>query len=627
LPSPDAALPADAPISAEQAVLARRSVDALTVRSGMAYWLEKRSEWNRTVLLRRPLDEDPGGPLPVMPDWFDVGSQVHEYGGGAYWVADDGTVFAVHDEDQRIYRLDPDGSVGPLTPETGSPPAHRFADLRTLPRGRLVSVRERHESDGQVLNELVVVPIDGSAPPRVVASGRDFYSFPRPDPAGHRLAFTCWDHPQMPWDGTELWLADITSDGSLTRQQWVAGGSTESLFQPEWSPDNELYVMSDRTGWWNLYRAHEDGLNPVWITRGECGEPQWEFGYSTYTFLDSQRIVILSREEGLDRLRLLDLHTGEAELLSVPATSVKPYLAAEKQLAFLGGGPDELTAPLTYDQTDGRVRLLGSEPPTAPRQPWRRLRVSRTGKLDVWVNLYPPAGSLPDDQPPPLLLRAHPGPRSQARIRLDLETLFFTSRGYAVADIDYRGSTGYGRLFRNALIHSWGVVDAEDCAAVAQHLADAGLVDQLRTVIYGESAGGYTALRALATTDVFVAAICVSAIVDLERYRQRTHKFQRYETDLLVGPFPEQGQVYHERSPAGLVRSIDRPVLFVHGNSDPIAPVEAVKTMAGVLGSGRDRALFFDHEGHPVRQSKNRTALLIAAEHFLEDVLPSRYGQ
>jgi dipeptidyl aminopeptidase/acylaminoacyl peptidase len=624
LPSPDLTLAANDPISAEQAVAARRSVDALTVRAGMAYWLEKRPEWGRTVLLRRPLGEDPDGPVPVTPDWFDVGSKVHEYGGGAYWVADDGTVFAVHDEDQRIYRLDPDGNVAPVTPATGAPPAHRFADLRALPGGWLACVRERHEPDGQVRNELVVVPIDGSAPPRVAASGHDFYSFPRPDPAGKHLAFTCWDHPQMPWDGTELWLADITSDGCLARERWVAGGPTESLFQPEWSPDGQLYVMSDRTGWWNLYRAEEDGLVPVWLTEAECGEPQWEFGYSTYAFLDPQRIVILCRENGLDQLHLLDLHTGGAQLLPVPMTSVKPYVAAEKQLAFLGAGPDELPAPLAYDPADRGIRLLGSEPISAPRLDWSRLRVPGAGGFDLWVNFYPPAASTPELHAPPLLLRPHPGPRSQARIRLDLEARFFTSRGYAIADVDYRGSTGYGRFFRDALIHSWGLVDVEDCVAVAQYLAETGLVDPSRTVIYGESAGGYTALRALATVEDFAAAICVSAIVDLEQYRQRTHKFQRHETDLLIGPFPQETELYRRRSPANLVASIARPVLFVHGSSDPVAPVEAVKTMADALGSQcRDRALFFEHEGHPVGQSKNRIELLIAAAHFLEDVLPS----
>jgi dipeptidyl aminopeptidase/acylaminoacyl peptidase len=244
----------------------------------------------------------------------------------------------------------------------------------------------------------------------------------------------------------------------------------------------------------------------------------------------------------------------------------------------------------------------------------------------VWVNFYPPAPP-PDQHPPRLLLRAHPGPRSQARIRLDLEARFFTSRGYAVADVDYRGSTGYGRCFRDALIHSWGVADAEDCAVVARHLSAAGLVDPDRIVIAGESAGGYTALRALATPGDFAAAICISAIVDLAQYRQRTHKFQRYETDRLVGSFPEEAERYRQRSPARLVCPIDRPVLFVHGSSDPIAPVEAVKIMAHALGSRyHDRALFFEHEGHPVAQPESRIALLNAAARFLEDVLPSPHA-
>jgi dipeptidyl aminopeptidase/acylaminoacyl peptidase len=319
----------------------------------------------------------------------------------------------------------------------------------------------------------------------------------------------------------------------------------------------------------------------VWPCEAECGEPQWEFGYATYAFLDATRIVILCREDGLDRLRLLDLHSGEAELLPIPVTSVKPYLtAAEEQLAYLGGGPDDLPAPLTYDLDGRRIRLLASERVTAHALPWRRFQFSGAGGHSVWVNFYPPAPT-PDQYPPPLLLRAHPGPRSQARIRLDLEVRFFTSRGYAVADVDYRGSTGYGRFFRDTLVHAWGVADAEDCAVVAQHLSEAGLVDPYRIVIYGESAGGYTALRVLATTEDFAAAICVSAIVDLEQYRQHTHKFQRYETDRLVGSFPEDRELYRQRSPANLVGAINRPVLLVHG------PFRPDRSRPGRPGHGR----------------------------------------
>jgi hypothetical protein len=420
LPSPDPTLAADRPISAERVVAARRSVDALTVRGGAAYWLEKRPEWGRTVLLCRHLTGNQAGPITVTPDWFDVRSRVHEYGGGAYWVADDGAVFAVRDEDQRIYRLDTDGRVTAVTAETGSPPAHRFADLRGLPGGWLACVRERHEPEGHVLNELVALPIDGSAPPRLVASGKDFYLFPRPEPAGKQLAFTWWDHPQMPWDGTELWLADLKPNGFLTRERRVAGGPMESLFQPEWSPDGQLYVMSDRTGWWNLYRCHEDNLEPVWLTEAECGEPQWEFGYTTYAFLDHHRIVILCRENGLDQLRLFDLHTGAAELLPTSATSVKPYLAADEQPVYLGGGPDELPALFAYDFDAGQSRLLGGEPLAAPASSCHRFQVPVVHGIDVWVNFYPPAVTF-DHRRPALLLRAHLGPRSQARIRLDLE--------------------------------------------------------------------------------------------------------------------------------------------------------------------------------------------------------------
>ena len=299
-----------------------------------------------------------GGDRPetMTPDELDVGSRVHEYGGGAYWVAEDDAIFVVNDPDQRIYRL-ADGGPQPLTPSSGSPATVRYADLRTLPGGRLVCVRERHEPDGQVVNELVTLPADTSGPAAVVAGGRDFYAFPRPDPSGTRLAFTCWDHPQMPWDGTELWLADLAPDGTLTGARRVAGGPDESLFQPEWSPDGQLYVMSDRTGWWNLYRVQDDELEPVYLVEAECGEPQWEFGYSTYAFLDARQVVVLCRERGEDKLLLVDVHTGRAEQLPTEATSIKAYLAAgDGHVAYIAGTPSQLPAVLIRSAGSGDER-------------------------------------------------------------------------------------------------------------------------------------------------------------------------------------------------------------------------------------------------------------------------------
>lgn len=609
-------------LTAEQAVVAHVAVDAVSIRNGYMYWLERRPETGRTALVRVLLASG-DHPETMTPDELDVGSRVHEYGGGAYWVSEDDAIFVVNHPDQRIYRL-AEGGPQPLTPPAGSPATVRYADLRTLPGGRLVCVRERHETDGQVVNELVTLPANTSGPAAILSGGRDFYAFPRPDSSGTRLAFTCWNHPQMPWDGTELWLGDLTPKGTLTRARRVAGGPDESLFQPEWSPDGQLYVMSDRTGWWNLYQVQEDDLKPVYVVEAECGEPQWEFGYSTYAFLNAREVVVLCRERGEDRLLLLDVHTGHAERLPTEATSIKAYLAAgDGQVAYIASTPSQLPAIQVRSARGGGERsALELQSPvstgTVPRL--ERHWVPSGARLPVPIWLYLPA--VAPDSPPPLLVRAHSGPTSQNRPRLDPAVQFFTSRGFAVADVDYRGSTGYGRAYRQALSHLWGIADAEDCITVARWLTDSGQADSARTVISGASAGGFTALRALVLSDVFVAASCVSGIVDLVEFHMRTHKFQHHELDRLVGPLPASLSRYESRSPANLVPRIDRPVFLAHGLDDPVVPVAAVQGLVQALRSRGTPPVvrFFEHEGHPPSRPENRAALLRAEFDFYRAV-------
>ena len=609
-------------LTAEQAAATGVAVDAVSIRNGYAYWLEKRPETGRTVLVRVLLA---GGDRPetMTPDELDVGSRVHEYGGGAYWVAEDDAVFVVNEPDQRVYRL-ADGGPQPLTPSSGSPATVRYADLRSLPGGRLICVRERHEPNGKVINELVTLPVESSSPGAVIAGGRDFYAFPRPDPSGTRLAFTCWDHPQMPWDGTELWLTDLTPDGTLTRARRVAGGPDESLFQPQWSPDGQLYVMSDRTGWWNLYRVDDDGLEPVYVVEAECGEPQWEFGYSTFAFLNAREVVVLCRDRGEDKLRLVDVHTGHAAQLLTDATSIKPYLATgDGHVAYIAGTPSQLPAVHIRSAGSGDERPASKlqsslSPGAAPRL--ERHWVPSGPQLAVPIWLHIPSGR--SDRSLPLLVRAHSGPTSQTRPRLDLDVQFFTSRGFAVADVDYRGSTGYGRAYRQALNHLWGIADAEDCITVAHWLADHGRADPARTVISGASAGGFTALRALVLSDVFVAAACVAGIVDLLEFHRQTHKFQQHELDRLVGPLPESLPSYESRSPTNLVDQIDRPVFLAHGLDDPVVPATAVQELVQALRSRGTPlvARFFEHEGHPPSRPENRAALLQAEFDFYQAV-------
>lgn len=610
-------------LSAEEAAANRVEVDAVSIRNGYVYWLEKRPTTGRTTLVRTLIAGD-DLPQTVTPEQFDVGSRVHEYGGGAYWVAEDGTAFVVNETDQRIYRL-ADGDPQPLTPDPATPAAVRYADLRTLPSGRLICVRERHEPDGQVINELITLPADGSGAFEVVAEGRDFYSFPRPNPAGSLLAFTCWDNPQMPWDGTELWVAEIAPDGAITGGGYVAGGPDESLFQPEWSPDGQLYVMSDRTGWWNLCRVDDGELLPVWHVEAECGEPQWEFGYSTYAFLDARRVVVLIRVRGEDQLWLLDVPTGRAEQLQTETTSIKAYVAAaDGHIAYVGSAADHLPGVVVQSMVSREWRTV-AQPPNplevafvrTPERHW--VPTSDRPPIPIWV--YSPASGEPD-QLPPLIVRPHPGPTSQARARLDLEVQFFTSHGFGVALVDYRGSTGYGRAYRDALTQLWGIADAEDCISVALWLIEVGKADPARIVISGVSAGGFTALRALADCEVFAAASCVSGIVDLLEYRGRTHKFQQHELDRLVGKLPASLARYERRSPAASPGQIDRPVFFAHSVGDAVAPSESVVALAEALSAqGTQHEIhLLEQNGHPPVGPEVRAALLEAEVRFYHAV-------
>jgi dipeptidyl aminopeptidase/acylaminoacyl peptidase len=417
----------------------------------------------------------------------------------------------------------------------------------------------------------------------------------------------------MPWDGTELWLGDLAPDGALIGSHRVAGGPDESLFQPEWSPDGQLYVMSDRSGWWNLYRLQHGELKPAFLIETECGEPQWEFGYSTYAFLDPHRIVVLGRDRGEDRLLLVDISNGRAEKLSTEATSIKAYLAAEDgRIAYVAGTPSRLPAVLLRSAGTSRERLASTAPSGRQTghllQPERHWVPGAGFPVPIWLHLP----SAPPDSAPALIVRPHPGPTSQARPRLDPEVQFFTSRGFAVADVDYRGSTGYGRHYRQALSHLWGIADAEDCIAVAHWLADNRRADPTRMVISGASAGGFTALRALVLGEIFVAAACVSGIVDLHDFRQHTHKFQRHEPDRLIGPLPDALAAYESRSPLNLVDQLDRPIFLAHGLNDKVASPDAVQALARTLRS-RGSALvtrFFDDEGHTISRPENRAALL-----------------
>src|SRR5512133_3836639 len=599
------------PLDGEQVARQATAYDAVHTSGEAVHWLETRpSQDGRAVVVRWT---DDSGAADAVPARFDVGSRVHEYGGGAYLPAGR-TLFACNQDDQRLYRIDGQRDPVPITPVPAMPASLRYADLRLVSSGALlVCVRERHQ-DGRVVNELVALLADGSAGPWVVASGHDFYAAPRPSPDGRRLAWLTWDRPCMPWDGADLWVADLGPDGRLGPASHVVGGPHESVVQPEWNAEGVLHFVSDRSGWWNLYREHQGQVESLLAMAAEFADAPWELDYSSYAFVDDGRIACRYRQHGRDRLGLLDPESGRLTELPIPYTSLKPYLrAVGDRLACIGASPTTSSGVATLHVPTGRLDVLaGAEVSLDPAWisvPQPIQFPTRDGQTAHALH-YPPTNpevTRPPDAWPPLLVQAHPGPTADAKARLDLRTQFFTSRGFAVVDVNYAGSTGYGRAYRERLTGQWGVLDVADCLDAARFLIQAGEVDGRRLVISGESAGGFTALCALASDDFFAGGVSRFGIADLETFRQQAPKFQAHELDRLVVPYPEAAATYRVRSPLHALDRITRPVLLVHGLEDTVVPPMQAQVMAEALDRRgvRHVLLAFPGEGHGLRRPES----------------------
>lgn len=600
------------------------SYDAARIFPWGVFWVEGRAG-GRDVLVRWTPRH---GSQDITPAGMSVASRVHEYGGGA-WTAADGTVWFCNAADQRLYRLTAGGAV-PVTPAPPRPGAIRYADMRADPAGRhLWSVRERHEPGG-VVNDLVRIPAETADAPRAVASGWDFYAFPRPSPDGRRLAWTCWNAPLMPWDGTFLHVADIGPEGNLGEPVLVAGGPAESVFQPEWSPGGVLHFVSDRSGWWGLYAWRDGQAVPVLACEAELGVAQWELGYAAYAFLGRDRIAVIGQRGSRQSLEIIE--QGRARQLDLPYTSIKPYLSAHgSQVALIASNPAAAPSVVVADADRGTVRTLAGAAPFSDPEPLSQpepFSFATTDGARIHGLFYPPRD--PARAMPPLIVKAHPGPAASALMRLEWHTQYLTSRGFAVAEIDYRGSTGYGRAFRNALRGEWGVRDVQDCADAAAHLAALGRADPRRIAIWGASAGGYTALRALIRAQAFAACVARSPVIDPLTWRGTAPKFQAHHAGSLIGPWPAAADTYQSRSVLANAGAITHPVLLLHGEQDPVTPVSQSRALARALGN-RGQLVVFPDEGHTLRSPEaqrraleTELAFLAAALHVSASSPPQR---
>ena len=585
-------------------------------------WSETRPrEGGRNVIVRRGPD---GVAADQIQSPWNARTRVNEYGGGAYLASDD-VIYFSNDEDRRIYSLRRGGAPRPLTPAGKMRYADFASDVR---RGRLLCVREDHNVDGtQATTTIVAVPLEGQSEGQVLVEGSDFYSTPRVSPDGGHLAWLSWNHPNMPWDGTELWRAPILADGSLGERMLVAGGPEESIFQPEWSPDGVLHFVSDRTGYWNLYRLGKGLVEPLTDLEAEFGRPQWIFGISTYGFDSPRRIVCIYCEAGIWRMAFLDPDTRRLTPIEQPYTDMRFLRAAPGKALVLGGSPREPETLALIDHATGKIEVVRRSSGVKVDQGYlsaaERIEFPTARGLTAHANYYAPSNrdfTAPRGARPPLLVRCHGGPTSAAPSTLDLETQFWTSRGFAFVDVNHGGSTGFGRAYRERLNGAWGIVDVEDCEAAARYLISRGLADPARVAIRGGSAGGYTVLRALESSSrVFRAGASYFGIGDLEVLAgDYGHKFEWKYSERLIGPYPSRADLYRERSPVYAADRIEAPVIFFQGQDDVVCPPEQTDMMVRVLEEkgAPYAALSFEHEGHGFRRGETIRRALEAELYF-----------
>jgi dipeptidyl aminopeptidase/acylaminoacyl peptidase len=588
------------------------------------FWVEERpTEGGRRTLVRAAAD---GSTAELTPAPFNVRSRVHEYGGGSYVVVGGIVVFSEF-ADGRLYRLDP-GADAPV-PITPAGP-WRYADLRPdLARRRFYAVREDHSGDGEPTNTIVTIPLDGGDP-QVLVKGSDFIASPRLSPDGTRLAWLEWDHPDMPWDATLLRIAAFEPDGTLSEAILAAGGPDESIVQPEWAPDGTLHLISDRSGWWNLYRL-VDGprLEPLALMEAEFADPAWLFDSSSYGFLPDGAVAAIARAGGRDHLFRIEPGALIGEL-EIPFTELEALRIGPHAVVALADSPGDPAVVVRFDPVTlapagvlRRATTITFDPAIFARP--ESIEFPTTGDRTAHALYYPPTNPDfrgPEGEKPPLIVLSHGGPTSNASTALDLDKQFMTSRGIAIVDVDYGGSTGYGREYRRRLDGQWGVVDVDDCVAAAHYLVERGDVDPDRLAIEGGSAGGYTTLAALAFRDVFAAGISHFGIGDLELLDTDSHKFESQYNRRLVGPYPAAAATYRERSPNHFPDRFSAPVLILQGLDDRVVPPSQAEAIVEALAKKAIpyAYLAFEGEGHGFRGAFALRRTLEARISFLGQV-------
>ena len=574
------------------------------------YWIEARpAEAGRYAIVRQTAE---GSVADVTPPPFNARTRVHEYGGGAYTVAD-GVVYFSHFADQRLYRQTPGAEPQPITPAG----PRRYADaVIDRSRGRIVCVCEDHAQGEHAVENFLLSLSLTSDEARVLAFGNDFYASPRLSPDGRRLAWITWNHPNMPWDGAELWVSELSDDGCVACSERVAGGIHESIYQPEWSPDGVLHFVSDRTGWWNLYcwRGGDGAVEPLAPMEVEFARPLWVFGNPTYAFLDRTRLLCSYTQAGTWQVATLDTESSKLSPIQTPYSDITGIRAAGGKAVFVAGAATASTAVVRLDVDTGETEILKRASTLDLDAGYlstpEAIEFPTEGGKTAHAFYYAPRNrdfTGPARERPPLVVCSHGGPTSATSARMRLEYQYWTSRGFAVLDVNYGGSTGYGREYRERLKSQWGIVDVDDCVNGAKALVARKLADPRRLAIRGGSAGGYTTLCALTFRDDFAAGASYFGVSDLEALAKETHKFESRYLDGLIGPYPERRDLYLERSPIHFTERVSCPMILFQGLEDKVVLPNQAEMMVDALRAKRLPVAYvpFEGEQHGFRKAEN----------------------
>jgi dipeptidyl aminopeptidase/acylaminoacyl peptidase len=596
------------PITSELIVAGTIGLGGVIFDGEDIYWLEGRpTEGGRNVLVRQTPD---GAIKDVTPPPFNVRTRVHEYGGGSLLIAD-GTIYFSNFSDQRIYKQRPDSEPQPLTAES----QRRYADyIIDSQQNRLIAVCEDHSPEGEPENTIVSIDLK-TGEVQTLVSGRDFYTSPRLCTNGTHLAWISWNHPNMPWDETQLWMAEIKPDGSLDEAKCIAGGTEESIGEPRWSPDGKLYFSSDRDGWWNLYRYNLEGtIEPLYKMEAEFAYPHWVFGISTYNFASSSQIICTYTQNGSWYLASLDTETKQLQPIETPYNNIGSLQVKGDRLAFIGGSPTQPTAVVVQDLNSAKTEILKQSSNLTIDIGYLSSPVAiafpTENGLTAYAWYYPPKNKdyiAPSGELPPLLVKSHGGPTAAASASFSLRIQYWTSRGFGYLDVNYGGSTGYGREYRQRLNHQWGIVDVDDCVNAAKYLVQQGKADKNRLAISGGSAGGYTTLAALTFKDTFKAGASHYGVSDLEALAKDTHKFEARYLDGLIGKYPEEKAIYQARSPIHFTDLLSCPVIFFQGLEDKVVPPNQAEMMVKAIKEKGIPVAYvpFEGEQHGFRRAEN----------------------